>query len=434
MISPRRLFRLWRLALLQVRATPSRSSIASLGIAIGTGMLIVVVGLGIGVREVVLDKIVQRLPLNMVEVLPRTLDLGLFKANFDLFGTGQITQATIDALATLPDVAAVYPKTTVKLPLGARGGGGLFGRRMYAELFMVGLEPELVADHVDTEKFREDPASGVVPILISDQLLEVYNQSVAPSLGTPRLTAAMLMGFEFDIQVGRSLMLGSKGARTSGSARGRVVGVSPYALRLGVSVPTKTAERLLKKYAADYDGPAYTSVILRAESVAQVPALCAAVESMGLNVDESAADTSDLLLAGMLIASLVAGLVMLLAALNIAHTFFASLSERRREMAILRALGARRLDLLLTVCSEAAIIGLLGALLGMVGATLLCAAIDYGAAQWLPDFPFKPESFFVVPLWLYLSAAAAAVGAAVGGALWPTIKTARAPLTRELTA
>ena len=73
----------------------------------------------------------------------------------------------------------------------------------------------------------------VVPVVISDQLLDIYNQSVASALGMPQITADLITGFEFDMVVGQSLMLGGKGASGRGVERARIVGASPYALRLG---------------------------------------------------------------------------------------------------------------------------------------------------------------------------------------------------------
>ncbi len=428
----RRLSRLINLAQSQVRATATRTIIAALGIAIGTGMLMVVVGLGLGIRDVVLNEVMERLPVNMMEVRPKSIDLGIFKTNLDLFGRGGIDANTVRTLRRHPLIGEVFPKVEVKLPLGARGGSRLFGRRMYAELFMVGISPQLVADHVDIGRFREDPSTTIIPVIVSNQLLEVYNQSVAPAMGTPQLSADMLIGFEFEIEVGRSLMLGSKGARTSGTERGRIVGVSPYALKLGVSVPTATAERLLKKYALHYTAPHFASMIIKAKTAVAVPEVRDLVRSMGLEVDDSAKQTSDLLRAGIAIAALIASLVLLLAALNIAHTFFASLHERRRELAILRAIGARQADLFIIIGFEAVMIGALGAVMGGGFANIGCAALDYGAHHFLPNFPFKPESFFVLPLWLYCSTAAAAILASIVGALWPTLKISRAPLTTEL--
>ncbi|OGR13525.1 MAG: hypothetical protein A2341_26250 [Deltaproteobacteria bacterium RIFOXYB12_FULL_58_9] len=422
--------KLLRLALIEVLAHRTRGTIAAIGIALGVTVLLVIAGLGLGTRDVVLKEVVRELPVDTIEVIPRTLNLGLFE-----IGTSALLDATpidVEALnrfASLDSVAAAYPKLEVNLPMGAQGGARFFGRRLYTDLFMTGLPPELLAEEVG-ENFRDNP--DFLPVVISDQLLEIYNSSVAPSLRLPRLTAHTLEGFEFEIVFGRSLMLGNRGAKQTGVERARIVGVSRYAMRLGVSVPLQTAQRLLTKYGDPDVAPTYRSILLRARSPAEVPAITDAVRAAGLAVDETAERTSNILGAATALASLVGLLVLVLAALNIAHSFFAALSEQRRELAVLRAVGATRLDLVLLVLSQAAIVGLSGGVIGALGAHLCALLIDWAAAMWLPDFPFMPDSFFLLPGWLNAAALVAAVIAAVLGALWPALRAAQASLVASL--
>ncbi len=413
------------LAAQDLAAARLRSLISALGIGLGVGVLLIVAGLGLGARDVVLQEVVRQLPVDTIEVIPRTLDLGLFKTD-SLFGGTELNAETLEKLRALEEVAEAYPKLEIALPLGARGGSRLFGRRLYTDLFMEGLPTELI----DNEDFRDNPE--FVPVVVSDQLLEIYNASVAPSVGTPKLSDESLTGFEFEIVVGRSLMLGRRGARTEGVERGRVVGVSRFAMRLGASVPLETARRLVKTYGLPGAEERYTSILLQAVSAKDVPSITASVEAMGLAVDETAKSTADLLNAATALASLIGLLVLALAALNIAHSFFASLSERRRELAVLRAVGARRIDLVVLVQAQALMLGVAGGLIGIVTARLLGLSIDALAATLLPDFPFKPASFFVFPLGLDALGFGAAVLAACSGALLPSLRAARESVAKVL--
>jgi len=418
------------MALSDIAATRARSAVSAAGIALGVAVLMIIVGLGIGTRDVVLKEVVRQLPLDIIEVVPRTISLGLFEVGTSsLLDSTRLDAKTLERLAGLDGVAAAYPKLEIKLPMGARGGGELFGRNLYSDLFMTGLPSELVVaeagdDFVDS--------ADVIPVVVSDQLLEIYNASVAPSLGTPRLTADSLEGFEFEIVFGRSLMLGRRGARRTGVERGRIVGVSRYAMRLGVSVPSGTAERLIRDYGDGENGITYRSILLRARSPADVPMITRAVQGAGLAVDETAQRTSNILMAGTLLASLVGLLVLALAAMNIAHSFFASLSERRRELAVLRAVGATRTDLVLLVLVQAVVVGAVGGVVGAMAAHLGTWVIDASATTLLPEFPFKPDSFFVMPLWLNGVALVAAAVAAALGAAWPALRAAHTPVARTL--
>lgn len=113
---------------------------------------------------------------------------------------------------------------------------------------------------------------------------------------------------------------------------------------------------------------------------------------------------------------LVAILVVLVAAAGILASLYNTMQERRREFAILRALGARRRTVFAAVVGEAAAIGALGALLGYLvyGAILLGAAAVIRAQvgvvldvwQWHPALAFTPPGIVAlaacagcVPAW-----------------------------------
>lgn len=410
-------------------AARSRSLVSLVGIAFGVGVLTVIVALGLGVRGAVLDEVVQRLPLDTVEVVPKSVNLGLFKlGGGSILGGRIIDDATVASLQQIPDVAAVYPKLEVKLPLGARGGESLLGKSLYADLFVSGLPEELVQPEVGPA-FADNDA--FLPVVISSQLLELYNSSVASTLGTPQLTAQTLIGIEFDVWIGRSLILGQQGAKTTGRERAKIVGVSRHAVKLGASLPMTTARKLLAKY-AEPQPSTYSAVVMKTRSAADVPAVTRAVRDLGLDVDETAQRASDLMTAATALASLVGLLVLVLAALNIAHSFVAMLAERRRELGVLRAVGASRSDLLGIVLVQAALLGLAGGLLGYALAWVACTVGDASAAVLLPDFPFKPKSFFALPWWLAPAALGAAVLAACLGAIGPAIRTARLRVTDAL--
>ncbi|MBC8108496.1 MAG: ABC transporter permease [Anaerolineae bacterium] len=69
----------------------------------------------------------------------------------------------------------------------------------------------------------------------------------------------------------------------------------------------------------------------------------------------------------------IAALVTVVAAVGILVSIYNSVSARMREIAILRALGATRGKVLLLICLEAATIGLVGAIGGLIAAHLLAA-------------------------------------------------------------
>ena len=78
-----------------------------------------------------------------------------------------------------------------------------------------------------------------------------------------------------------------------------------------------------------------------------------------------------------LVLFVISRLVMLVAGVSILVSIYNSVSARMREIAILRALGATRVRILTLICAEAAMVGLAGALLGLVVGHLVGAIESY---------------------------------------------------------
>lgn len=92
----------------------------------------------------------------------------------------------------------------------------------------------------------------------------------------------------------------------------------------------------------------------------------------------------------------VAWLVLLVAAVLIAVSIYNTMNERRREIAIMRSLGARRHQILAIIVGEAALLSLLGALCGVIACHLTALGLrslveDMTGVylDWL-DFKFVP--------------------------------------------
>lgn len=126
---------------------------------------------------------------------------------------------------------------------------------------------------------------------------------------------------------------------------------------------------------------------------------------------------------------LIALLVTIVAAASIMTTIYNSVSARRREIAILRALGATKARILGLICFEAALVGLLGGGLGFLFGHLLGA----GGSIYMSQLVGEGINWTGVGSeeWLYL--AAVVVLAAIAG-LVPGMKAYRTPVATNLVA
>ena len=102
----------------------------------------------------------------------------------------------------------------------------------------------------------------------------------------------------------------------------------------------------------------------------------------------------------------VSGMVVVTALIGMMATIFSSLNERRREMAIFRAMGARPRVILGLLVIEAAVMAAIGAVIGLgllyLGLLVAQPVLDAAFGLWLPiDPPSLRE------LWVLLSVVAA---------------------------
>src|SRR5207245_8708899 len=76
-------------------------------------------------------------------------------------------------------------------------------------------------------------------------------------------------------------------------------------------------------------------------------------------------------------------LALVVASLGIVNTLVMAILERRREIGIMKALGASDRDVQVIFFSEAAVMGLVGGLLGVSFGWLLGRAINFGTNVYL---------------------------------------------------
>lgn len=424
---------------------------ASFGILAGTAALVFFLALGLAVRGVLLGQV---FPIDRVEFEPVARpEPGLLSV---LLGGGRapvgVDQASADRLARLPGVAAVYPKLRFAFPSGAFGGAELLGREVGThEMIGDGIDPALVKADEVTGPFRfvdplekpgaackgddgctggqyceqasdqpEGRCSEPVPVLVSPYLVELFNQGIARAHGLPPVGQTMLskaQGVTFRLQLGVSMMGQAKRGKPR-SARARVVGIATSAIDLGVTAPLGVVRRWNREFAGAEAAERYSSVVVRVARPDGAAEVIRRAQGEGLEPrDNRARDVSVLISGVMGLLALVAGVMLAVASSNIAYTFRVLVSERRTEIGLYRAIGATPLDVALWWTSVAAVVGLIGGLGGVAVARVLAAVADHLARTRLPEFPFKPESFFVFPGWLVLGAALFGAAFALAGAL-----------------
>jgi hypothetical protein len=423
---------LW-IALAALRADRGGTLLNAAAACVGAAALVFFLALGLGVTRAA-----QRMfpaDARLVEVIPGTVALG------GVLGGGKLDDAALERLAALPGAAAVWPRVSLRVPVAApgppRGLDYNWPPGMTLQLPVVGVAPELVAGDVGPGLAFEDPGPAParpIPVLLSRRLLEIYNKTIAPAWGVRRLPAGLsVVGIELPVKVGHSIVPLKTEDRVY-DARLKLVGLSDRVPIYMLAVPLETVRRLHAEYGKADQG--YTQATILARRAEDVPALTAAVRRMGLSVDEGERATAERVGTVVLVTTgalaFLAIVMCALAALAIAQSLSASVRGRAKEFAVLESLGAAPADVRRIVLAEGAIVGLAGGLAGAALAFGAAALADRAAASLLPDFPFRPETFFAFPPWLAALGLAVPLAAAVVGALAPAAAAARVDPARAL--
>jgi ABC-type antimicrobial peptide transport system permease subunit len=130
---------------------------------------------------------------------------------------------------------------------------------------------------------------------------------------------------------------------------------------------------------------------------------------------------------------LLGGISLLVASFGIANTMIMSILERTREIGIMKAIGAEDREIKLIFFVEAAVLGIVGGVIGV----LFAWAIDAIANRLAYRFILKPQGasfvdFFSLPLWLSLGAILFALIVSILAALYPAARAARIDPVRAL--
>jgi putative ABC transport system permease protein len=462
-----------RVVAANIRRSRNHFLLASIGIVVGIATFTFFIALAQGVRAVVLGRI---FPLDQLEVVPKSLDIaiGPLALGTSTLGADVIDDARVRQIEAIAGVQTVYPKMRLTVPSIAMGGEALIGADLRSEIVADGLDPALVPDDVapgfefrdfdadpgpttacteDAEcgknmycgvpagtrlvrKNRDDdygkPPKGTptvcrhyVPVLASEHVVELYNGALRRAHGFPKLVPESVVGFTFELVIGSS-MVGASNKNHLIRERAMLVGFSRKAIALGLTIPVGYVRRLNVDFGQPEDAQRYHSVIVLVPEKDDVAAVAKGVTDLNLEVADTGAEQAALLIAIFtLIFALVSAVIVGIAAVNIMHVFFMLVYERQHELGIMRAIGATRGDVTRIIMGEAATLGMFGGLLGVALAFAASFGFDWISATYVPDFPYKPETYFIFPWWLVAAALGFAVSFCIFGAFLPARRAAR---------
>jgi putative ABC transport system permease protein len=455
------------LATRNLRESILRNSLTTMGISVGVASLVAMLSLGIGLQQM------------FSRQLSRT---GLFDSIFVTSGQGFGPRAQRRAekdstprrilddsaradIGKLKEVNEVYPdvrfmaqvkrgsepwkpqwqelpkyEMIAALPLSARdrdafdGMKGKFFSNASAEEAVLQMESAKQLDPVHPET------------LIGQEITVRFPQRKSlDDSTTPHAENASLANLPPDAQAavaevasGYSVVIHEQKLRVVGIVEAKPDNIFRGAGNGGIYIPVEFAETLNPMQAGDQratvaapmTGQRYSALVVRVNRSSQVEAVENNIKKMGLNTF-SLLDASRNLRRAFAVLDLFLGifgsLALAVASLGIINTLVMSILERRREIGIMKAIGASDSDVRRLFFFEAGAMGLLGGLLGVLFGWLIGHIINFGTRIYMtsqqPDF--TPPNVWLVPWWLVAGAVGFSITVSLISGLYPATRAAR---------
>jgi putative ABC transport system permease protein len=430
-----------------LREAVLRNSLTTLGVAVGVASLVAMLSLGVGLQELATKRLSNSGLFDTVVVMPRRSMQAMRRPAANLVPAKSDRVLDDDArneLARLPNVLEVYPQirfpTEVRyngnpystivagVPDSARGNGSYDG--IQGSFFSGPNADEAILQIEFAKDLSEQTAT-----LIGKDLVVRYAerealppQSVAAGGAGSNAADAGAGGFSIVPREKKLHIVGivetEPAAGFGGFGSGRLL----IPLEVASALRAAQVNDLRDAVRATSGKPLYASLTVRVKSPALVEGIETAVKNMGFGAFSLLDATRNLRLFFTIFDLLLAifgSLALAVATLGIINTLVMAILERRREIGILKALGAADRDVKQLFFVEAGVMGLFGGALGVVFGWFIGRALTWGTNVYLHRQNLPSAHVFSVPWWLTLGAIAFAVIVSLVAGLYPASRAAK---------
>ncbi len=434
------------LAARNLREALLRNSLTTLGIAVGIASLVAMLSLGVGLQRLATERLEQSGLFNAIFVRP---DSGLRRFGGRPDSTPPAKTAPLDlkarqAIAHLADVQEVYPQvrflTEIRyegnsyptaiagIPESDRAGGAFDG--MQGRFFSSPTADEAILQIGFAQRLAPQPEK-----LLGRQITVRYAKREPLAAGESKKGAANAGSSPGGPAEGFSIVLQETRLQIVGIVKTDPEGFGGFG-RGQLFVPLDVAEALHATQSTDLrqvlrgsgPEPTYAALTVRVTRPTQVAAVEATIKKMGFETFSLLDTTRNLRLFFTvfdLLLGIFGGLALVVATLGIVNTLVMAILERRREIGVLKALGAADGDVRQLFFSEAAVMGLVGGIFGTGLGWAIGRALTFGTDLYLRRRNLPAVDISFVPWWLALGAVVFAVAVSLLAGIYPASRAAR---------
>ena len=448
------------LALRNLRESLLRNSLTTVGISVGVASLVAMLSLGIGLQQMASRRLMKSGLFDTVVVTSRRDARGMSREDERSGPTpGEsriLDEAARSQIENLPNVSEAYPDirfaTELRfedkphmsmisaLPESAKSNDAFEG--MQGSFFSSDTAPEAILQKSCAEELLgktphlgapEPAVAEIAKPLLGKELTMVYAQratSTDPATSAPAASnpATEVVGASYSV--------------VSREQRLKIVGVAdldPESMRgptrAKVFLPLHLAESLhvmqptdLREIARGGDQPVYSSISVRVKNPSRVQEVEDAIKKMGFttfSILDASRGLRQFFAVLYAFLGIFGSLALMVASIGIVNTLVMAILERRREIGIMKAIGASDGDVKKLFFAEAGAMGILGGIVGVVLGWAIGQVINVGTNVYLKRQSLPPEHFWAVPWWLVGGAIAFAFVVSLVSGLYPAGRAAR---------